>query len=194
MKTRKRTQRASAWSQSLEFRMIGQTAIRRWNAKRHLLPKCEAVRRDGELCRQLGLENGRCRWHGGVTPSGDQWHRRRWPAKGNPRAEQRLGRKLQDAERQSKQRKRRLATMTAEERAQHDAWHRAHLPGAAAPRARERSIRHRDFEAAELLRRLRKPSDPEAAALHAEADQLEVQLRELRAVSEEIPFREGVFE
>ena len=54
----------------------GLANLKRFNATRHLMPKCGAVRRTtGEPCRNLPLQNGRCRFHGGAVPRGKNWHK-----------------------------------------------------------------------------------------------------------------------
>lgn len=75
---RKRTHRApNAWQRSLAFREIGRAAIIAFNATRKKLPKCGAkTRTTGAPCQNLALENGRCRLHGGATPSGKKWGKR----------------------------------------------------------------------------------------------------------------------
>ena len=130
------------------------------------MPRCGAkCRTKDETCRNLPLENGRCRFHGGATPSGDGWHRRQWTGGDGPAAMKRLNRKLAWAARDKKKLERRLATMTPEERERYDTWHRARRPGAAAERKRAKYDRKL---AAELAApRPARPASPEAAELKA---------------------------
>lgn len=66
----------SAYHRSPEFRQIANAALARFRARRASLPKCGATRKsDGGSCQNLPLGNGRCRLHGGRTPSGKEWHR-----------------------------------------------------------------------------------------------------------------------
>lgn len=124
------TARQRAWWNSARFREMGRTACRRFNAKQRSKPKCEAARRtDGEPCQQPAGPNGRCRYHGGATPAG-----RRWLVPTFPKADTAVGvakfnRKLADLDRRARKRAKRLAAMTPEQRAAHDAWHKAHRPG-----------------------------------------------------------------
>jgi hypothetical protein len=112
------------------------------------LPKCEARRKqDGQPCQNLALRNGRCRLHGGKTPSGAGWHKPVWPDKGAPNAERKLQSKLRALERAAIKRAERLAKMTPEERARHEKWHRDHPKGSPAMRAAIRQQR-RENEAA----------------------------------------------
>ncbi|MDN3711929.1 hypothetical protein QWZ10_09035 [Paracoccus cavernae] len=76
------------------------------------------------------MENGRCRYHGGKTPKGKDWHRITRPANAD-KATAKMG----TLERRAKQRAQRLAKMTAEEQAQYRAWRQSHTPGP--PEARE---------------------------------------------------------
>ncbi|WP_409146573.1 HGGxSTG domain-containing protein [Pseudoxanthobacter sp. M-2] len=110
---------------------------------RQTAPMCGAARRtDGEPCRNFPLENGRCKFHGGLVPKGKNWHRVQ-PAH-NPK---RTLAKLHEIEaRQAKQRKR-FARMTPEEREAHQAWQASHNPN-----PRKRWERRVALEARELLR------------------------------------------
>lgn len=96
-------------------------------------PKCGArTKGTGEPCRNIGMENGRCRFHGGRTPKGREWHRVQ-PAPPGREME-----KLETLERRAKQRERRRRKMTPEELERHEAWHLTHKPGSAADRKRQR--------------------------------------------------------
>lgn len=98
-------------------------------------PFCGAARRyDGEPCRNFPLENGRCKFHGGLVPKGKNWHRVQ-PAHDPKRS----GIKLHELELRRRKQRRRVARMTPEEREAHSAWHASHDPN---PRKRmERRIK-----------------------------------------------------
>ncbi len=94
------------------------------------------------------MENGRCAWHGGLTPKGDDWHKPRWPDRDSPAAEQKLQRKLRDLERAAKKRAVRVAAMTPEELERYKRWHQVRRPGS----AKRRAAAKRDREAAASVR------------------------------------------
>lgn len=144
----------SAFHRSPEFRAIAKAALVRWNALRPILPKCGAARkRDGKPCEQLALTNGRCRFHGGRTPSGDGWHRPVWPNGKAPRAEAKLARKLQAMELAARKRAARLRRMTDEERQQHEEWHRARPTTSAAERAEAKRLKMQARQARSMMGR-----------------------------------------
>jgi hypothetical protein len=178
MSTRRPTPRAG-WSQSTQFRTMAREAIRTYNATRHTLPKCEAVRRtDGGLCQQIAMDNGRCYIHGGRTPRGKDWHR---PQPGADAAK--TQRKLKDMERSAKRRAKRLASMTPEERKSYEDWRKTHKPGPAGPRAAERAKRTQNRAVREQLAQIGKPS-PQSAEGQAMADAIEalrIQAQRLKA-------------
>lgn len=190
MKRARPTPRLLGWSQSAQFRQIGRTAIRQWNAERARLPRCDAIRKnDGGRCQQWQMANGRCFWHGGATPRADQYHRMRLPS-----SVEKLDAKLRDQKRYAAKRALRLAAMTPEQRAKHDAWHRSHAPGAAASRSADRERMRQNAEGSLLLTQAarQRPTDPELnriktalAAARAKLARLEA-----RADSDE---NEGIF-
>lgn len=160
------------------FRAAGILALRRHNARRHVLPICGAKRkRDGLPCENTPMENGRCYLHGGRTPKGDQWHRPQWPNGKAPDAMKKMRRKLKDLERRKKERQARIDKMSPEEWERYDRWHRSHQPGSAAERARRR----RERKAAEEFRQVAEaplpPLSPEAQRLQDRIDQLELELK-----------------
>lgn len=99
------------------------------------------------------MGNGRCRYHGGRTPSGDGWHRPVWPNGGAPDAERRLARKLQTLERAARKRAARLRRMTDEERQQHEEWHRARPTASAAARAEVKRLKLQARQARSMMGR-----------------------------------------
>jgi hypothetical protein len=163
----------------VDFRMMARQAIRAYNATRHTLPKCEAVRRtDGGLCQQVAMDNGRCYLHGGRTPKGKDWHR---PQPGADTAK--TQRKLKDMERAARKRAKRLAAMTEEERQRYEEWKRTHKPGPAGPRAAERTRRAHNKATRDQFARMGEPSPPsaEAQALAEVLEALRLQAQRLKA-------------
>lgn len=180
-KRRRRTTREpSRWQASDQWRAIGSQAIRGWNAKRHLLLKCGARRKhDGEPCQQIAMKNGRCYIHGGRTPSGDHWHRPRWPDRATPNVDKKLSGKLRDLDRAARKREARVLRMTPDERKRHEEWHRARKPGKAAERERRRQERQQN---AETRKRLAEP----APRISREARELRSRIAELEAAQKEL--------
>lgn len=163
------------------WREIGRRAITNFHRYgRAAYPKCSAMSKTtGERCRQLALENGKCHYHGGRTPRGDQWHKVQLPTK--PGGIEKLDAKLRDAERRKRRRAARLAKMSEEERARHEAWQRAHKPGSVS----DREAARRDREAARMFAETgalpsRQPS-PEETALADEIARLRARLAEIDA-------------
>lgn len=167
----------TGWKQSEQWRQIARAAIQAYNASRPSLPKCGALaRHSGEPCKNVAMANGRCRFHGGRTPSGDAWHKPRWPDRKYARPERRLARKLKRLERAREEKERRLAAMSPAEREAYSFWHATHLPGPSANRARAGEQRTRAREGVALLKSL--PAEPfeGAADLEALIQRLEAQL------------------
>lgn len=126
---------------SPEFRASCSARMKKYNAKRMAGPRCGARRkRDGEPCQQWALyPNGRCKFHGGATPSGDRWHVPTLAAPGSKNAEEKLARKLRNLAARKKKQAARVAAMTSEERARYDNWWKRNPPGSV---ARRQSIRN----------------------------------------------------
>jgi hypothetical protein len=136
---RSRTSSLDLWRRSPEFRRIALKSLAKVNLAKNAAPRCGAARkRDGKPCCNPAMKNGRCDWHGGKTPSGRQWHVVQFPDCSTPTGLAKFNRKLLDRERYAAKRAERLAAMTPEQRAKHDAWHRTHAPGSAALRDAER--------------------------------------------------------
>lgn len=185
------------WRRSDEWRQIGSRQARANLAAFRAAPRCGAKRkRDGQPCEQP-VHGGRtrCRYHGGATPRGKDWHRPRWPSADSPDADQKLHRKLRDLQRAAEARRRRLSRMTTEERERHEAWKRAHQPGPPAARQAARERRR----AAKAVRAMfgepaGAPVSDEMQALDAARADLE---RRLRALQEQMttadPADLGVF-
>ncbi|MCA8896623.1 MAG: hypothetical protein KDA48_15305, partial [Amphiplicatus sp.] len=126
---------------------MGTAALARYRAhKKPLLKRCGAKSKNhGGKCQNLALENGRCKYHGGLTPKGDQWHRRQFPEPTSEHALRKIDRKLQMIARDEQRRLERVAAMTPEERQRYENRRRGHRPGTASERAM-RSKAYRDAE------------------------------------------------
>ena len=169
-----RTPRQAAWCYSARWREIARRHCLQMNAERASKPKCGArARTTGEQCRQVAMANGRCRFHGGATPKGRDWHRPQWPNGKRPDAIAKAMAKAKDLERAAKQRERKVAAMSPAVRREHDAWKRSHKPGTPGERARARIDRQ---HAVEVRERLAKPAAPPSA----ERVEIERHLAELR--------------
>ncbi|WP_417578596.1 hypothetical protein [Pelagibacterium sp.] len=97
------------------------------------------------------MKNGRCYYHGGATPTGDDWHKRQWPNGTAKDAIHRMNQKLVKIEKARRERALRVKAMTTQQRARHDKWHKEHPSGSAKKRRADRSQRERDLEARKLL-------------------------------------------
>ncbi|QPC90008.1 hypothetical protein [Mesorhizobium sp. INR15] len=166
MKNPRRSKQSTGWRGSAAQRLVAVAALRDWNAKRPILPKCGAKRKhDGGVCRQVALANGRCAWHGGRTPKKDKWHQPRWPNADAPDVAKKLHRKIADLDRAKTKRAARVAKMSDEQRERHEAWHRARQPGAAALRQQAREQRKAAASVRAILSAPRPPADAETVAL-----------------------------
>ena len=113
---------------SFEKRAAARENIKKAHVAQRTYPLCNAKRRDGGRCGNLGTgTGGRCRLHGGATPTGKDWHRVQLTNAG--KSVGRMDRKLKDIERRRARQAARVAAMTPEERAKHDNWHATHKPG-----------------------------------------------------------------
>lgn len=164
------------------FIAAGRAALRHIQANRHLLPKCRAMSKTtGRQCGQFPMENGLCYYHGGRTPKGKDWNRPQWPKKSSPDAERKMVAHLRDLERREKQRLKRLAKMTAEERAGYEKWHRDRPLGTPAHRAAKRLARQQNAEVRGAAPE--RPIDPELAAIQNRI----AELRALMAALQDAP-------
>lgn len=115
------------------------------------MPKCGAkARTTGEPCKQPVEEVGkRCRYHGGATPRGKEWHRRQLPKRGTSLATW----EKRESARMARDRKAeaRRAAMTPEERAAHEERRKPKQPGTPLERARRKSNREAKAMLAELM-------------------------------------------
>ncbi len=186
---RKRSDRQEAWAK-LGLPKIGAAALTRYNREIRPYRKLCGARtkstEDHRPCLNLALAgSNRCRIHGGATPKNDQWGFVRWPSGKAPDAEAKLQAKLKRIERARKEKAKKLAAMSPEERQRHDQRAKTHAPGPALERARRRDDRKR---AAEIRAGLEKPDDKpisaELAALQAQAAYLEAERDRFRALAQ----------
>lgn len=165
---RSRTGRLDRWRKSSTFRQIARASANTNLAKFKTAPRCGAARkRDGEPCCNPAMRNGRCGLHGGKTPRGRQWHVVQLPDCSTPAGEAKFNRKLRDQRRCAAKRAARLAAMTPDQKAKHDAWHRSHRPGAGAARSARRARAGQNAQARLLLavEPRRRSTDPEATRI-----------------------------
>ena len=141
------------WRRSPESAKIGAKALRAWHARQALLPRCGArAKSTGEPCRNVALENGRCRYHGGASTKGDRWHRIRPPRRDEANGIERHDRKLVKRDRKQAKKMRRLAAMSSEDRARHEAWQASHAPTSVVDRARRRKSKADQAMISKLLK------------------------------------------
>ena len=179
------SQRLRNWQQSAEWREIARQHCFKMNAERRLKPKCGATnKKDGEPCKNLAMENGRCKWHGGKSPKGKEWHKVQLPDGNSRNAVARAEHKLADKRRIEKARKKRLASMTPEQRQDYEKWKSTHNPGPKAERERRRLERanNEDFRQRHANAKTQ-PVNQEVALLAAERERLESLVEELDAIS-----------
>jgi len=184
MARRSHTAHLDRWRKSAEFRQIALKSAKANLAKFNAAPRCGAARkRDGEPCGNPAMKNGRCDLHGGKTPSGRQWHVVQFPDCSTPHGEAKFNRKLRDQKRYAEKRAARLAAMTPEQRAKHDAWHRARPPGAEAARSARRARTGQNAQARVLinLEPSQRPLDPEAIRIEAALATAKAKLANLEA-------------
>ncbi|WP_156399216.1 HGGxSTG domain-containing protein [Methylobacterium sp. Leaf466] len=180
---RRPTPRQRAWWSSARFRDIGRQTCLRINASRRAAVKCGARKKsDGEPCRNLPLANGKCRLHGGATPSGTNWHRPTFARADTPTGAAKFERKLADLRRRTKQLMDRRAAMTPKEAARYAAWQRTHQPGSAGGRAAARSEAAQNAAIRWILARPDKPitRSDEVAAIGAVLAELERRLADIQ--------------
>lgn len=195
---KKRSERQQAWDKS-GLPKAGAEALTRYNREVRPFRKLCGARtkstEDHRPCQNLALAgHDRCRVHGGATPKGDQWNLTQWPNGKAPDAEARLKAKLERIERTRKQKAKRLAAMSPEERQRYDQRAKTHAPGPAAERARRRDDRKR---AAEIRASLEKSDDrpvsAELAELQRQAAALEEARDHYRRLAEQANQDQGVF-
>jgi hypothetical protein len=182
--TRSRTTRLDRWRKGADFRQIASASARANLATFAKAPRCGAARkRDGEPCCNPAMKNGRCTLHGGKTPSGKQWHVVQYPDCSTPQGEAKFNRKLRMQKRYAEKRAARVAAMTPEQRARHEAWHRTHKPGAGAARNTERARARHNAQIRLLLssEATCPPQSSEMAQLLAERAAVTAELERLDA-------------
>lgn len=187
---RKRSDRQQAWDK-FGLPKAGAAALTRYNREvRPYRKLCGARTKSTEThrpCQNPALAgHDRCRLHGGATPQGDQWGLVQWPNGKAPNAEARLQAKLKRIERTRKEKAKRLAAMSPEERQRRDERARTHAPGPAAARARKRQDRQYASEIQSRLDKLDEvPVTPELAELQAKIAALEEMRDQYRRIAEE---------
>ena len=135
-RSRGKSYKANTWLNSPEFNQIRLSALHMARAKIAISRKCNAKRRsDGEACQNLPSANGRCRFHGGTTPSGKYWHKVQWRANSS---EEQLNSKLQRLSQRRNLNKKQIAAMSPAQKAAYIKWQKTHSAGSAADRALRR--------------------------------------------------------
>jgi hypothetical protein len=180
---RSSNRKPTAWQKSLAFKEVGRQAIIAHNRKRHRLPKCSATAKSTERrCGNLAMANGVCWLHGGLTPSGDQWglpqFRKKPLSRQTPSDWRKVEAKLKQRAADDKDRARRLAAMTPDQRAAYDKRRRTHRPGGKAQRAAEREQRRQDDAFRETFARTASPvkPNPELQAIEQDIARLRAEL------------------
>ena len=187
---RKRSDKQQAWDK-FGLPKAGAAALTRYNREIRPFRKLCGARtkstEDHRPCQNLALAgHDRCRIHGGATPKTDQWGLVQWPNGKAPDAETRLRAKLKRIERTRKEKAKRLAAMSPEERQRYDERAKTHAPGPAAERARRRDDRKRAAEIrASLVKPNERPVTPELATLQAQAAALEAARDHYRRLAEQ---------
>ncbi len=147
-----------------------------WRVVEPTLPRCGAkARTTGDPCRRPAMANGRCRFHGGATPSGKRWHVITCTTPEHPDVAARIARKIADKARAARKRAARLAAMSPEERERDRRWHAARKPGPKSGRTTNRAMRQASAAVREVLER--PPTPP-----NAEARELDALIRKARAL------------
>ena len=168
-----------AWRRSERWRRIALAQalanVRAWAAR----PRCGATaKRTGCPCRQAAMQNGRCRWHGGRTPSGKNWHQPIFSPGTTASGTSKLDRKLYDLAQARKRREKRLSAMTPAEREAYWKWHEARDPRQSARLSRRRA-KQQAIEARSILARDVTQQDPEVMRL---AELIQMLEREIQSI------------
>ena len=179
---------------------VALAALARWNANQASLPRCGAKRKkEAGVCTRPAMKNGRCAWHGGLTPRGDKWHQARWPKASDPRAMSRMVAKLRALQKAAKERAARLARMTDEEIAAYRKWHAERPVGSAAKRAEIKRLKKDNAAMRKMFERATPAAntDPDYLAICERIDELKAKLAEMNREAKEtaspvIPMK-GVF-
>jgi hypothetical protein len=125
------------------------------------------------------LLNGRCRWHGGATPSGKEWHQPVFSDGATASGTSKLDRKLYDLDQARKRRAKVLKEMTSDERIAYAKWHAAREPRQSVRTARRRA-REQDAEARAIFAIPELAQSPELMRLEDKIRDLEQQAQALR--------------
>jgi hypothetical protein len=192
MGARSKTLHLDRWRKSAEFREIARKTAKANLAKFRAAPRCGAARkRDGKPCCNPAMKNvRRCRYHGGSTPRGRQFHVVQFAAD-----EAKFNRKLRDRQRYAAKRALRLAAMTPDQRARHEAWHRSHRPGPGAARNADRERTRQNAETRRMLAVAapQRPTDPESVRIRTALAAAKAGLAALEARNAKPSDDEGIF-
>lgn len=171
-----------AWLNSPEFKARRLDGLRKANELWKRRPRCGATaKHTGQPCQKPALANGKCRYHGGATPKGKDWHKAQLA---NPGASiEKVSKKLAELERRRKRIARRVAAMPADERARYEAWQASHRPGG--PSERQYARQNWDMRARLMQERPPATTTPEMQELEAEIAAVKTLLAGLRARQEE---------
>lgn len=184
--------RQVAWRRSARFKAMGRAACIQFNRARRSAPKCGATKKStGEPCQNPALANGRCRCHGGRTPSGKAWHTVQLPPVDTAKFE----RKLATVQERARKLTKRLAAMTPEQRARYETWQRTHQPGSAGARSAARYRAAQDSAIATILARPEAPGAHDAEIAELDALAAELKRQHIAASTDRISatYSEGVF-
>lgn len=186
--------RQIAWRRSARFKAQGRAACLKFNARRRAAPKCEALKRsDGQPCQNPAGPNGRCRLHGGATPSGKQWHVVQYPTANTPASAAKFEKKLQDRDRLARKLAKRLAAMGPAERARYDDWCRTYHPG---PKSQRQAAKRQAAQNADTRALLAAPGIDVPPSLELQRIQAAIAEIDRRLGQAEQPvttYTEGVF-
>lgn len=169
------------WRGSAAQIAVGRAAIRAYNKRRHLAPKCGAkAKSHGGPCGQIAMANGRCYIHGGRVPSGDGYHLPVWPNGKAPGAIKKLNRKLNDLQRAAAKQAKRVSAMTPAERAAYEQWKKTHKPGSAVARTRARRERQDAKDMRAMIEAIESRPKPAPTTEAAELDRFIADLKAAR--------------
>lgn len=164
---------STAWSRSPRFKAIALAALVRAREIKARMPKCGAkAKSTGERCRHAARENGKCLWHGGATPKGDQWHRLQLPAADTKREWTKFKVKQIRQAKSAKHREALIHELSPSEVARVRKWAKDHRPGSKASRAARKAEESTNAELRDLLSRPYPPASEAAAAARKAIDDL----------------------
>lgn len=185
MKRQGRAAHLLAWTKSPTWRAIASRRAKANLAEFAKRPRCGATcRSTGEPCRNPVITGRtRCRFHGGVTGRGREWHRMK-PVADPHKANRKIAHHIRSANKRAK----RVAAMTPEQRAAFDRWQATHTPDSPEARSSRRALRRQNLDARRTIEQLAsKPATPKT--------DLEIEIERLKdELEQREQFRKGVFE